>query len=74
MTVYFINYKEIQFRFYEETQADKFFRNNHRDYMDSVDEKEIETDAEVQEFWDNGIHPYDKEVDRQNTIADGFIL
>lgn len=75
MTVYTINFEELQFRFHEKKDAEKFLKNNYRDYMDSeITEVEIETDEDAEVFWDNGIHPYDKEVDRQNTLADGFIL
>jgi len=57
-TVYTIQDGSLQLRFDSKKQADNFYKNNKRDYMDAPERKILRTKADIMSFYENGYHPY----------------
>lgn len=72
--VYTIQDGDLQLRFDNKKQAEDFYNNNKKDYMDAPEEIEIKTDVDLEDFYENGIHPYENKVDAECAKADGLEL
>jgi len=57
-TVYTIQDGSLQLRFDSKKQADNFYKNNKRDYMDAPEKVVLRTETDILSFCENGFHPY----------------
>lgn len=57
-TVYTIQDGQLQLRFDNKKQAEDFYNNNKKDYMDAPEKVVLKTEVDILSFYENGFHPY----------------